>query len=209
MNVIGDIAGNYKTLMALLEKMPSDVPVSLGDMCDRGPKSQEVFDFFMNKGQAILGNHEHMMIDFYEDTKIYDYGIWFSNGGGPTHRQIFSYSEKYVKWLKSLPKYLRIEVNEQKYFLSHAPWNSKITLDQACNPITFNELDYSIIWNRGSIKKIDKTIQIHGHNSLKEYKEFKDNNGELFGINLDSSRGEKLTGYNTRLKKFYTQEYID
>ena len=63
-NIISDIAGNYKTLMALLEKMPQDEEIiSVGDMVDRGPRSKEVIEFFMNNenATAIMGNHEHMM----------------------------------------------------------------------------------------------------------------------------------------------------
>ena len=36
MNLIGDIQGNYRTLLALLKQMPDDDPVSVGDMIDRG-----------------------------------------------------------------------------------------------------------------------------------------------------------------------------
>ena len=32
MNLIGDIQGNYRTLLALLKQMPDDDPVSVGDM---------------------------------------------------------------------------------------------------------------------------------------------------------------------------------
>lgn len=81
MNIIGDIAGQYKTLEALLKKMPDDTPVSLGDMNDRGPQSIDVIKFFRDNGQAVLGNHEHMMIDAYEGNGFYDLGIWMLNGG--------------------------------------------------------------------------------------------------------------------------------
>jgi len=62
-NIIGDIAGNYETMVSLLSKMPDAVPVSVGDMIDRGPHSKIVLDYFMEKGIAILGNHEHIMLD--------------------------------------------------------------------------------------------------------------------------------------------------
>ena len=54
MNLIGDIAGNFKTLLALLKKMPDDEPIGLGDLNDRGPRSREVFDFFMKNGKSFL-----------------------------------------------------------------------------------------------------------------------------------------------------------
>ena len=36
---IGDVHGNYKTLMSLLKKSPDVLPISLGDEMDRGPRS--------------------------------------------------------------------------------------------------------------------------------------------------------------------------
>jgi hypothetical protein len=65
MNIIGDIAGNFKTLEALLKKMPKEPVFSLGDMPDRGPRSKEVIEFFKTQ-KALLGNHEHLMIDAFE-----------------------------------------------------------------------------------------------------------------------------------------------
>lgn len=65
MNIIGDIAGNFKTLEALLKKMPAGPVFSLGDMPDRGPRSKEVIEFLKTQ-QVLLGNHEHMMIDAFE-----------------------------------------------------------------------------------------------------------------------------------------------
>lgn len=96
MNVIGDIAGEYDTLMALLKKMPDDVPVSVGDMVDRGKKSKEVLDFFMNTGEAIFGNHEHQFVDFLYDGKMYDYALWvLYNGGWETIKSFMDPNEKY------------------------------------------------------------------------------------------------------------------
>jgi hypothetical protein len=67
-NIIGDIAGNYKTLMALLKKMPDDEVVSVGDMIDRSSGSADVIRWFMKHGKAIYGNHEDMMLDFARNT---------------------------------------------------------------------------------------------------------------------------------------------
>ena len=47
MNLIGDIHGNYQTLLALLKQMPDEEPVSVGDMIDRGPLSRKEHEFFM------------------------------------------------------------------------------------------------------------------------------------------------------------------
>ncbi len=84
MNLIGDIQGNYRTLLALLKQMPDDDPVSVGDMIDRGPRSMEVLEFFRNHGKALLGNHEHMMLDYFCDSGNYMPGLWLMNSGDAT-----------------------------------------------------------------------------------------------------------------------------
>ena len=75
-NIIGDVHGEYKTLMALLKKMPDYQPLFLGDMIDRGPDSKKVLDFAMKHGKAVLGNHEHMMIDAYRKGGYYQNSLW-------------------------------------------------------------------------------------------------------------------------------------
>ena len=84
MNLIGDIQGNYRTLLALLKQMPDDDPVSVGDMIDRGPRSMEVLEFFRNHGKALLGNHEHMMLDYFCDSGNYMPGLWCLNSEDAT-----------------------------------------------------------------------------------------------------------------------------
>ena len=80
MNLIGDIAGNYKTLLALLKKMPDSEPIGLGDLNDRGPRSREVFDFFMKNGRSLMGNHEHMMLHHFLRSDYYREETWFNSG---------------------------------------------------------------------------------------------------------------------------------
>lgn len=90
--IIGDIAGNYDPLLKLIEKAhkvyPKAIPFSLGDMCDRGPKSKDVILYFKENGIALMGNHEHMLLDFYHENGFYDDDIWFYNGGGATARSL-------------------------------------------------------------------------------------------------------------------------
>lgn len=79
MNVIGDIAGQFKTLEALIKKMPQGEIMSLGDMVDRGPRSKDVLNFFKSH-KALLGNHEHLMIDAFEySQKLHELGASVNN----------------------------------------------------------------------------------------------------------------------------------
>lgn len=87
-NVIGDVAGNYLTLKALLGKMPKDSELlCLGDPVDRGPRSKEVVEFLMNNGKTINSNHAHLMVECWEHSampgakpRYYEHDIWFYNG---------------------------------------------------------------------------------------------------------------------------------
>ena len=88
MNVVGDVAGNFKTLKALLEKMPSDSELlCLGDPVDRGPRSKSVVEFLMTNGKTINSNHAHMMVEAWEQSaypemkpRYYGKDVWFYNG---------------------------------------------------------------------------------------------------------------------------------
>src|SRR3990167_4499879 len=108
-NIVGDIAGRYDQLLALLKKMPDDEVISIGDMIDRGPKSKEVIEWFMKNGKAILGNHEHMMLDFYRNENYYEHDVWQQNGGSVTltsfdpaerHRAFEVVPIKVLSWVK-------------------------------------------------------------------------------------------------------------
>ena len=255
-NIIGDIAGRFDTLQALLDKMPkSAVPLSVGDMVDRGPKSKEVIEFFMKKGKAVLGNHEHMMIDAYRRTGgllavgYYGPGLWVgANGGEKTLKAYYRdeddkvtklsviadffrnfywgfgsrdpqavsemakelnalckemIPEEHIIWLESLPKFIQ----EDGLIITHAPINPSIRFEK------FVDIGHSMgdrgettcIWNRGSTKRRDE-FQVHGHNANRDFEWLKDSEG-IYGVNLDSSRGDVLTGMHWPSKEIFTEKF--
>lgn len=181
MLIISDIAGQFDALQRLVARVPEDMPiVLLGDLVDRGAYSAEVVDWAMNtpRVRAVMGNHEHMMLDFYLNEEnygsIYAYDIWLANGGSATRS---SYSRKYgsirppvehLDWLKNLPLYIL----EDGLLMSHAPLNAHHTLEEMVE-ITKREplygkwtgQDGSLLWNRSLPKKRDEFYQIFGHNS--------------------------------------------
>lgn len=148
-NIIGDTAGRYDTLQALLAQMPAATPVSVGDMVDRGPKSKQVLEFFMKNGLAVMGNHEHMMLDFLTRQYVgkigfYERGLWPAyNGGMATvnsfldpngNIEIYHYDgpikmsidPKLVEWMSKLPLYLMLE----GAVITHAPLRGDFTFKQ-------------------------------------------------------------------------------
>lgn len=224
-NIIGDIAGQYDALVELLAKMPeSAVPVSLGDMVDRGPKSKQVIDFFMRNGMAILGNHEHLMLDCLIGGGYYEPGLWaYHNGGNKT---LISFDtnmldggveEVYIDYLKNLPLYLKLDGNEtypNGLFLSHAPKNPILSLEQCCElgdgywrpSGKFRHTDDTLIWNRGNPREMVGVFQAHGHNALK-LPAWYGSTYQPWGINLDSSRGRVLSGMHWPSMEIFQVEY--
>lgn len=263
-NIIGDIAGNYKTLQALLAKMPPGTPVSVGDMVDRGPASKQVLEFFKTNGLAVLANHEHMMLHEFLGKKTYEPGLWLLNGGHATMTSFFPSEEapfdshglyalgsqmnrwagyygrdfedldealkanikKYgdlvrclpqdiMDWLSGLPKYLELEgpasspdgQTFQRIFISHAPrrpdWSLELVQTEQ-----WPRLNEGLLWNRGSPRRINNSLQVYGHNSHREVYIHKDTSG-IFGYCIDTSWAKKLTGIHWPTLEIFEQEYID
>lgn len=218
-NVVGDIAGNFKTLQALLAKMPQDAElISLGDPNDRGPRSREVIEFLMSNGRTIQSNHAHMMTtEWRQQTtpgaypRYYEAGLWpQSNGGMAT---VFSYvsdrdgyigrwenniPEEHIRFLENCPMY----IEEEGFIFSHAPIFGKDTLKNAYDLGTgFAFLgkpdflsDFSLIWNRHVMKKpipdLNGKISIFGHNSSDDVKVYSTKYPQ--GIHVFNSEGLKL-----------------
>ena len=214
LNVIGDIAGQCEALEKLVSKMPKCPVLSVGDMVDRGPNSKGVLDFFMQGGNlAILGNHENMLVDAYRKTDMYEPGLWLNQNGGFKTIESFvegvegveiedvpkyAIPEKYVTWLEGLPLYLQ----EGGLFVSHAPKNPNWTMEQCCNlgkgfwkvdGYEFYRNGDTILWNRGTPRRMKGYTQIFGHNSSKSVTYHRDKQG-VFAICNDTSRANILTG---------------
>lgn len=215
MNIIADVAGRFDELKLLLEQMPKDEPIVLvGDLMDRGSQSKQVIEWAMTTPNvtAIKGNHDDMMVDFFEGTKKYDDGIWFMNGGDKT---IKSYGcllstakasnnerirekhnpKEHVEWLKNNP----IFIKKDGVFISHAPWSPDAELGEI---IEYAHLNDSILWNRYPPKKREGVFQIFGHNSsMHQYADY--------AICIDDCSHKRLAGIHWPTKKIYFQDYLD
>jgi hypothetical protein len=214
-NIIGDIAGRYDELMLLLKKMPDDEPISIGDMVDRGPNSKAVLDFFMKNGRAIMGNHEHMMWDWYTHQRnnelgYYDWGVWQYNGGSATIAS-FGIEDmgEHVKWIRTLPKYIEID----DYLISHAFLHPGYqTLEQGCDiGAHYSDLpkaDDSLLWNRSQPIDREWSVQICGHNSQFGLRQW--TSGDVpYALCLDDSRKKVLTGVHMPSGEIFQQPYLE
>jgi hypothetical protein len=200
-NVIGDIAGQFKTLQALIAKMPQGTVLSVGDMIDRGPRSNEVVEFFMNGGgEALRGNHEDLCLEFYRPTGRYHPTDWHWNGGDATERAWGGrVPDVALDWMASRPLYKEIEADGKRFFVSHAfvRWDR--------GGLTARE--ETLMWNRSiPVANPAYDLQICGHNSQFGLQYW---GNPAYAVCIDTSRNNVLTGIRLPSGKIYEQAYID
>lgn len=204
MNIISDIAGQYDALMRLVKMMPQNEPILLlGDLVDRGPDSDKVVEWAMKTPnvKTLMGNHEHMMIDYYSETGLYDDGIWEWNGGSATKLSYDNTNynlEEHLTFLRSLPAYYE----EDGLFCSHAAKLKNYSLELQLD--TLRDEWTSIIWNRNAPSKIKGTFQVMGHNSHWGLMKF-----DNWGICLDATRSKVITGMHWPTKEIFQAPYLN
>lgn len=180
MIVIGDVHGCYKSLLALLAKLPPDQKVAfVGDLIDRGPSSAQVVKFVREGNYpCVMGNHEQMMYS----ALTYREGVNdFARNGGDT--TIDSYGIKWLAedmknceqlqvdliWMENLPLYLEfpdVKNEEGRHLLvthssAHSVWHRKDKWEDGHDQWVFEQ---ALLWNRlPNIMSIDGIFNIFGH----------------------------------------------
>lgn len=225
LNIIGDVAGQYRTLIALQNKMPSCEIVLLGDLIDRGPDSKKVVEWAREHSDVVRclkGNHEDFMVDFILDPhkrRRYTDHDWFVNGGGATVKSYFK-GEKYTeitpeamrerlsddaKWMMGLELF---DDSIDGLLLSHTPWCIG-TFPKFCD----QELE--TLWYRGSPVPVQGRLSVHGHNSRQNVKWFRpepwpfETPAPPYAVNIDTSASRVLTGLHWPSLEIFAQEYMD
>lgn len=191
-NVVGDVAGNFKTLQALLAKMPQDAElICLGDPMDRGPRSKEVIEFLMKNGRTLQSNHAHMMTTEWHQhatpgaiPRYYEEGIWYSNGGIQTmhsytdgedwNNDISRFVPKaHIDFLENCPMHIWSE----NYLFTHAPCRQNGNVMEMCklgdgfaSRMRYDWYsDNSLLWNRFVPERpnpqLNGSLNIFGHNA--------------------------------------------
>lgn len=169
---ISDIHGCAITFKALVEKTLSltrkDELYLLGDYIDRGPNSQQVFDYIFKLQEAgyqvhcLRGNHEEMMLDA-RNGDADDIDHWKSNGGSETLSSfgilydLQLIPSVYWEFCESLPYYVELD----GHFLVHAGLN----FQDPDGPLADEE---SMLWIRNWYPDLDRDwlgdrIMVHGH----------------------------------------------
>ena len=157
--VIGDVHGQYNKLKSLLDQLPKDVAICfVGDIIDRGPENRKCIEI-AKQHLCTLGNHEQMMLHFYED-KL-DIASWKGNGGDTTlaeYKDKISFNNDIV-WIKTLPVGIRFEFeNDKSLIVSHADislfmegkFDGEFNYEEISDKFEIDKehIDDYIIWNR-------------------------------------------------------------
>ncbi len=132
--IIGDIHGCLEELDLLLKEIPAKAPLLfIGDYIDRGPDSAGVVSRLLaerDRSIYLLGNHEAMLLNFFENPQSYEGISWLlgMNGGRAT---LASYGVDEISDLESCcqavpPEHytfyrnLRLYFENEKFIAVHA-----------------------------------------------------------------------------------------
>ena len=195
MIVIGDVHGCYKTLVALIDKLPHTDLCFLGDLIDRGNDSKKVVELVKDGGyKCVLGNHEDMALQATDSSNGYSFDNWIMNGGA---KAIESYGgevdKEHLEWFASLP-YI---IEDSNFVMSHS---------NAAVGLKMHDAKTYTIWNRDFHEFFtDGRVNIFGHTPVDEpvFKE------AYIMLDTGCVFGYKLTAYDTETGAIYQQENVE
>lgn len=181
--VVGDIHGRADLLDALISAVieRGQIPpwrwVFLGDMVDRGPDSFKVVEKVKwlcenNDAIALRGNHEDLMLRYYDGKVVDPYHIWMYNGGKKTAQSYADAMKMYgaasffpafgksghAAWIKSLPYYYETE----RVWFSHAP----IPVEPFRRKADFRTDVEALTWSWHGNHRVDEGGFAHDHGKL-------------------------------------------
>jgi serine/threonine protein phosphatase 1 len=167
---IGDIHGEFDCLERLINRVdpqPGDVVVQLGDCVNRGPRSFEVVEFWINFDRCdrfvLGGNHEEMFYDYIEEGSedLLQYGGgatiesyrargWRCERGDPASIP----PDHYQFYVQAYP-WTRTLISTSRYLFVHAGYDFSLPRE------TQNQ--YSLKWGRVQGWRPGMQTVIRGH----------------------------------------------
>ena len=181
-----DIHGHYSMFEELLDKIKltkKDLLIILGDSCDRGPKTYELYKKYYDLEKEgynikhLRGNHEDMLIKAMESG---DNEHWYRNGGEKTQKSFYNNSEskdtltfeewleregiKSVKWFVDWLDRIPIMISGKKSLFVHAAFDTTKSEDEQEHRF--------LIWDRNDFWTNNKTGKAiyFGHTPSKDGK---------------------------------------
>ena len=166
-----DIHGHYSMFEELLDKIKltkKDLLIILGDSCDRGSKTYELYKKYYDLEKEgynikhLRGNHEDMLIKAMESG---DNDHWYRNGGEKTQKSFYNNSEnrdtltfeewleregiKSVKWFVEWLDRIPIMISGKKNLFVHAAFDTTKGEDEQEHRF--------LIWDRNDFWTNNKT----------------------------------------------------
>lgn len=126
---MSDLHGNYPAFIKMLELISfnsEDELFIVGDVIDRNEGGIRLLQYIKNATNIylILGNHEDMMLTYYDTFSRLDLEMWYQNGGKTTHQQFEELNEieklEFLKWLRGLGTRTMVKFDDKSYVLGHA-----------------------------------------------------------------------------------------
>jgi len=214
--VIGDVHGSFKTLKALIDKLPHKNIALTGDLVDRGSMSAEVVFFVRKNGfKCVKGNHEDMMVKGFSG-RYPDKLLWEQNGGLATKNSYKTVPKRLLNddllWMSELPLYIEYRSSEgQDFIISHSNINFVWDM-QRSHP---NIFENNALWSRefhrpGTEDRAFNKINIIGHTPVETVAKM----GSLVLIDTGCVYGKStgygvLSAYDLETGIVYSQHNID
>lgn len=183
---IGDIHGRSDLLEMLVGLIDRDARalgqqatlIFLGDYVDRGPRSNQVLDLLLHfeqnlKCRMLLGNHEHSLLSFLDDSKVGPFWALFGGAAtmqsygvrSPLSGDLEEWEQARLAFLEAFPTphrdflgRLELFVEIGDYFFVHAGVKPKV-------PLAAQKLE-DLIWIRDAFLEASQPankVVVHGH----------------------------------------------
>jgi serine/threonine protein phosphatase 1 len=181
--IISDVHGSYKTLLALIDKLPDKENSKIcfvGDLVDRGSDSFLVIKYIMdNNLDCVLGNHELMFLKYApllkNDRQNRALAQWlFKNGGEETIKSYKNEEDFYsqLKFIKSLPlykEYKDIKTQDGRYLVvSHSCVGKVWKLRDSKNKEEIEAFENHVLWSRYMNFDNKDIFNVYGHTIVSE-----------------------------------------
>lgn len=181
--IISDVHGCYKSLLALIDKLPNKKDskiIFVGDLVDRGANSYDVIKFVIdNNYDCTLGNHEKVFLEYVpmleNDRQNPSLRNWlFKNGGEQTLNSYTSKEEfdKQLDFLRTLPLYLEYKdykTQDGRYLVvSHSAVGRAWELRTSKNKVNKKKFETQVLWSRYKDFDNNKIFNVYGHTIFEE-----------------------------------------
>lgn len=225
--IIGGVHGCYKTLLALIDKLPKDAKVCfVGDLCDRGKNSKDVIEFVKsNNYDCVIRNHEKMFIENAKEILKTDKideesSFWINKCGGQETLNSYDNDKelliKHITFLETFPlyhEYKDSKIDNRYLVVSHSnvgeQWQYR---NKDKESLDYKDFEKTILYSRFKNYDNKEIFNVFGHTPVEKI-----DVENKYKLNIDTGcvyhNGSSLKGYLSALEfpslKVIKQENIE